>query len=172
MGCYAALPHEVREHPTGMLSSRRKLSPVFFGTYTHNLDNAGRLTVPSKLREAVAASQHGPRLFLTYGAERCIVAYTQERIAEILESAKGSDVSREEARGFKRIFGGEGAMETWDKQGRIILPDGLKQYAGIDKAVTIVGAMDCIEIWDAETYEKRRAEAQAAYDKVAGKVIR
>lgn len=145
---------------------------MFFGTYWHNIDNAGRLTIPSKLREAVTASQNAPRLFLTYGAEKCVVAYTQERIAEIIESARTGEVTREEARAFKRIFGGEGAMETWDKQGRIILPDGLKEYAAIDKAVCIVGAMDCIEIWDSETYQKRRAEAQAAYDKVAGKVIR
>jgi MraZ protein len=100
------------------------------------------------------------------------VAYTEARIAEILESAKDSSISRQQARDFKRIFGGEGAMESLDKQGRILLSDGLKNYAGITKEVTIVGAVDSIEFWDAATYEERRQTARDYYDSIAGKVIR
>jgi len=144
---------------------------VFFGTYTHNLDDAGRLTIPSKLRESVAEHEHSPRLFLTCGAERCIVAYTQSRVSDIMAGMRDGSVSRRQAREFKRIFGGEGAMEAWDKQGRIMLPDTLKAYAGISREITIVGAMDCFEIWDTAAYERHRKAARASYDKVAGKVI-
>ena len=148
---------------------------MFFGTYTHTLDETGRLTIPSKLREAAAAlatvSEKGPRIFLTCGAEKCIAAYTERRVTQILEEMKTGSIDRDQAREFKRIFGGEGAMETWDKQGRVLLPDGLRAYAGIKKEITIVGAVDCFEIWDAQTYLGRRDRARAAYDLIAGKVI-
>ena len=145
---------------------------MFFGTYTHNLDDNGRLTVPSKLREAVTQSQEGPCLYLACGAENCIVAYTQARVVEILNSTEGASISRKQARRFKRVFGGEGSMETWDKQGRILLPESLKKHAGITREVAIVGAVDCIEIWDAETYADRRETSRAAYNDIADKIIR
>ena len=144
---------------------------MFFGTYTHSLADGGRLTIPAKLRESAIQLQQGPRLFLTCGAEPCIVAYTQARISEILEGMKDGSISREQAREFKRIFGGEGGMEAWDKHGRITLPEGLKAYAEIDKEVTIVGAVDCIEIWDVKAYAERLKTARAVYDDIAGKVI-
>jgi len=144
---------------------------MFFGTYKHTIDDNGRLTVPARLRESVIQSQDGPRLFLACGAEKCIVAYTQTRISEILDGTKNGSISREQAREFKRIFGGEGAMQPWDKQGRILLPDNLKDYAGITREVNIVGALDCIEIWDAQAYVTRLDSAKAAYDDIAGKII-
>ena len=63
-------------------------------------------------------------------------------------------------------------METWDKQGRILLPESLKKHAGITREVAIVGAVDCIEIWDAETYADRRETSRAAYNDIADKIIR
>jgi MraZ protein len=145
---------------------------MFFGTYAHNLDDTGRLTIPARLREAVIEVGQGPRLFLTCGAEKCIIAYTQDRISEIMDSAKEGSITREQVMEFKRVFGGEGALEEWDKQGRILLPESLRIYAGIQKEVTIVGAVDCIEIWQSEAYAGRRRSARAIYDDVAGKVIR
>jgi len=118
---------------------------MFFGTYKHTIDDNGRLTVPARLRESV--------------------------ISEILDGTKNGSISREQAREFKRIFGGEGAMQPWDKQGRILLPDNLKDYAGITREVNIVGALDCIEIWDAQAYVTRLDSAKAAYDDIAGKII-
>ena len=144
---------------------------MFFGIYMHSLDDSGRLTIPSKLRESVIAVQNGPRLFFTCGAEKCIVGYTQQRVSEILDGAREREITRRQAREFKRIFGGEGALEPWDKQGRVLLPESLKEYAGIKKEVTIVGAVDCIEIWDAQAYESRRENARTIYDDIAGEII-
>ena len=144
---------------------------MFFGTYTHTLDDAGRLTIPVKLREAIAASEKSPHIFFTLSAEKCIVGYTETRVAEMLADMRQNGVGRDQMREFKRIFGGEGAMESWDKQGRVLLSDGLKAHAGIARDVTIVGAVDCFEIWDTQTYNSRREEAKIVYELVAGKVI-
>ena len=156
---------------------------MFFGTYAHTLDDTGRLTIPSKLRDAIAASSAAdaasadatapklPCIFLTCGAEKCIIAYTAPRVAQIIDEMKRDRVNAGEVREFKRTFGGEGAMESWDKQGRILLPEGLKAFAGITKDVTIVGAVDCFEIWDTAAFKARRDATRSAYDLIAGKVI-
>ena len=148
---------------------------MFFGTYLHTLDETGRLTIPSKLRDAIVASGStsgkASMIFLTCGAERCIIAYTDRRISEIMAEIGTKAASPNEVREFKRMFGGEGAMESWDKQGRIIIPDGLKAYAGIRKDVAIVGTVDSFEIWDAKNYQARREAARSAYDLIAGKMI-
>jgi len=144
---------------------------MYFGTYSHSLDENGRLTIPAKFREFMLEQEQQPRVFLACGAEPCIVACSHGRVADVLKSVRESGITGGEVRDFKRFFGGEGALETWDKQGRIILPEGLKAYAGIGKETTIVGTMDCFEIWDAETFSRRREGARSIYDKVAGKVI-
>ena len=154
---------------------------MFFGTYAHTLDDTGRLTIPSKLRDAIvdsAAPDSGQTvaakpqcIFLTCGAEKCIIAYTESRIAEIINEMKQGTINAGDAREFKRVFGGEGAMESWDKQGRILLPEGLKAFAGIRKDVTIVGAVDCFEIWDAAAFRIRRDTTRSVYNMIAGKII-
>jgi len=156
----------------------QRIGPIalFFGTYSHTLDDTGRLTIPSKLRDAVTAATVSapgkpPLIFLTCGAEKCIIAYTERKIAEILVEIGEKAVNPNEVREFKRMFGGEGAMESWDKQGRIILPDALKAYAGIMKDVMIVGAIDYFEIWNAKDYQAHRDAARSIYDLIAGKVI-
>ena len=144
---------------------------MFFGTFTHSLDDAGRLTIPARIREAVAGSGDADRLVLTCGAEPCIVVYPQSRVAEIMASMKSGAIKPAEAREFKRIFGGEGAMESWDRQGRILLAEALRLHAGITREVVIVGAVDCFEIWDAERYRQHHDRAKSAYENVAGKII-
>jgi len=159
----------------GRFGQKNGASTLFFGTYSHTLDDAGRLTIPSKLRDAIAASGTPSAkpsvIFLTCGAEKCIIAYTERKISEIMADISAKAASPGEVREFKRMFGGEGAMESWDKQGRIIIPEGLKAYAGIRKDVIIVGTVDSFEIWDAGNYQTHREAAKAAYDLIAGKMI-
>lgn len=144
---------------------------MFCEKFTHTLDREGRLALPARLREALGDALSSG-VCITCGAERCLVVYTRERF-EALVSRLDTDpgVSRTVARQFKRALGERTAWATPDKQGRILIPEALRAAVGLDREVTVVGAMDAIEIWDSQTYEHGAAARQAAYERVASRIF-
>lgn len=144
---------------------------MYFGEFAHTLDTEGRLALPARLREAVG-DELTRGLCLTCGAEPCIVAYTQERFAHLLAALEADpSVTRLAARDFKRSLGGRTTVVVPDKQGRILIPDALRRLARLAREVTIVGAVDAIEIWDSATYASRQASRLAAFERVAPRVF-
>jgi len=123
---------------------------VLFEKFTHALDREGRLALPARLRDRLGDDlKRG--LVLTCGAEPCLVAYTQERFGVLLGQLEGdTGVSRSMSRAFKRALG---------------------ERTAIVREVTVVGAVDAIEIWDTATYEKDAPARQAAYDRVAPRLL-
>lgn len=144
---------------------------MFCEKFTHTLDREGRLALPARLREALGdALSDG--VCVTCGAERCLVVYTRERFEALVRGLEGDPgISKTAAREFKRALGERTAWATPDKQGRILIPEALKSAVGLKREVTVVGAMDAIEIWDAETYERGAAARQAAYERLASRVF-
>jgi len=146
---------------------------VLFEKFTHSLDREGRLALPARLRDLLGDDlKRG--LVLTCGAETCLVAYTQERFGVLLGQLEGdTGISRSTSRAFKRALGERTAIVTPDKQGRISIPEALRSAAHLTREVTVVGAVDAIEIWDTATYEKDAParQAAAAYDRVAPRLF-
>lgn len=144
---------------------------MFLGEYAHTLDPEFRLALPARLREA-AGEELASGLCLTPGAEPCIVAYTQARLAVLLGALEGDpSLGKSAARDFKRALGSRAAVVAPDAQGRIRLPEALRQYAGIERDVIVVGAVDAIEIWGAATYGEREPARRAAYERLAPRVL-
>ena len=144
---------------------------MFLGEYTHCLDKESRLALPARLREA-AGEQLAAGLCLVRGTEPCIVAYTRDRLERLL-AALDTDpsLSRSAAREFKRGLGSNAVVVVPDAQGRLLIPDFLRLHARIQKDVTILGAVDAIEIWDTATYKNREAARQAAFERVASRIL-
>ena len=155
----------------GKIGGNRGKSSVLFEKFTHTLDREGRLALPSRLREALGdALSRG--LCLTCGAEPCLVAYTQERFGVLLARLDDDPaISKSVARAFKRALGERTAVVLPDKQGRILIPEPLRAAAELKKDVTVVGAVDAIELWDTATYERGAASRQAAYERVASRIF-
>jgi MraZ protein len=144
---------------------------VYLGEFAHTLDTEGRLALPARLREALG-DELTRGLCLTCGAEPCIVAYTRERFQALLSSVTADPgVTRSEARAFKRALGGRTAVVAPDKQGRILIPEALRRAAHIAKDVTILGAIDAIEIWDRATYAERAGRRRAAFERMAPRIF-
>jgi MraZ protein len=144
---------------------------MLLGEFGHTLDREFRLALPARLRDALG-DEVADGLCLLCGAEACIVACPRSRLQAIVEDVvRDPTLSRRAVRDFKRALGSRSAVVSPDAQGRIRIPDALREHAGIDRSVTVVGAVDAIEIWDADSYGSREAGRNATYEKVASEIF-
>ena len=132
---------------------------MFLGSHVLRLDEKGRLALPVRFRELASGG-----VVLTKGQERCVYGRTHERVAEVQRAraaAMAADTSK--ARAVNRLgFGSMVELEP-DKAGRITLPALLRDYAGLDRDVVVVGVDTRFEIWDATAWDAYVAEQEAAY---------
>lgn len=121
---------------------------MFMGEYNHTIDAKGRLIVPSKFRE-----QLGSEFVATKGLDGCLFVYPHEEWQRIEASFREKPLTSKDARKFMRFFFAGAASCEVDKQGRILIPTNLREYAGIEKDVVSVGVLSRVEIWSKERYD-------------------
>ena len=119
---------------------------MFTGEYNHSIDAKGRVIVPSKFRE-----QLGEEFVVTKGLDGCLFVYPKSEWEGIEEKFRALP-SNGETRRFMRFFFAGAAVCEVDKQGRILLPANLREYAGIEKDVVSVGVYSRVEIWSKDRY--------------------
>lgn len=122
---------------------------MFMGEYNHSIDAKGRMIVPSKFRE-----QLDNEFVITKGFDGCLYGYTMEEWANIEEKFKTIPLTSKDARKFLRFFFSGAATCEVDKQGRILIPPTLREYAGLDKEVVTAGVFSRIEIWSKERWQE------------------
>lgn len=127
---------------------------MFLGTYAHNLDDKGRLSIPSRFREVMAEKQVSERLIITQGLDSCLFGYTLDEWKTFETKIVNRPLNRGDDRYFvRRMF--SGAVDcALDKQGRIVLPSNLRNYAGLNKEAMIVGVSNRIEIWSPQRWNE------------------
>lgn len=139
---------------------------MFTGEYEHSLDGKGRVIIPSRLREAL-----GERFLVTKGLDRCIFVYPLSEWARLQQKLRKLKMTNPQSRAFKRIVF-SGAMEVEaDKQGRVLIPAKLREYAGIEKDVMIIGVGERVEIWNEEAWNEYYDEADSNYEELAEKLV-
>ncbi|MGI6550265.1 MAG: division/cell wall cluster transcriptional repressor MraZ [Syntrophomonadales bacterium] len=139
---------------------------MFLGEYRHSLDNKGRLTVPARFREEL-----GETFIVTKGLDNCLFVYPLSEWKTVEENLKGLPFTRSDVRAFVRFFfSGACECET-DKQGRILLPGGLREYAHIDRDVVIIGVGARVEVWAEEYWEEYAEKAGASYEDISEKLV-
>lgn len=122
---------------------------MFIGEYQHSIDEKGRLAVPIKFRAALAKGA-----VVTRGLDTCLFLYTQKEWTLLADKLSKLPISKANTRAFARLMLA-GAMDCGiDKQGRIILPDYLRQYAGMKKKVVIAGLYNRLELWDEDAWNR------------------
>ena len=131
---------------------------MFLGEYQHALDDKGRVVLPSKFRNSLAGG-----CVVAKGQDDCLYVYTMEGWAAKAAQVSALPATERKARDFARaLFGGAKDQEP-DKQGRIVIPETLIQYASLEKEVTVVGVADHIEIWPTPAWEAISATADEFY---------
>ena len=124
---------------------------MFLGEYTHTVDDKGRLTIPAKFRNALAQG-----LVVTRGLDRNLVIYPKSEFSDLAERVMAKPMTDKGVRAFRRrVFSGAIDLES-DRQGRILLPPYLREFAEIDGEVVVVGNYNYIEIWSTRAWEATR----------------
>lgn len=139
---------------------------MFLGTHAPRLDDKGRLVLPAKFRDGVADG-----LVMTKGQERSIVVWPRTDFAAHAERL--SDASRTDAkvRAHLRVLFSGANDDAADKQGRVTIPPALREYAGLDRDVVVIGQGQTFEIWDAASWEAYLASHEDAFSSIDEEVI-
>ncbi|MDO4908736.1 MAG: division/cell wall cluster transcriptional repressor MraZ [Corynebacterium sp.] len=137
---------------------------MFLGTYRPKLDAKGRLTLPAKFRE-----QLGDGLMVTKGQDHSLAVYPREEF--VARARKAASISRSdpEARAFIRNLAASADEQVPDGQGRITLSADHREYANLTKECVVIGSVDFLEIWDAQSWDNYQAETEASFS--AGDVL-
>ena len=120
------------------------------GTNEHSIDAKGRLFIPAKLREELGVSFH-----LAMGVDSCLAIYPQETWDRFTEKFASLPMSQSKA--MRPLFANASKCEL-DSQGRIVVPQKLRKYAGLEKDVVIIGVNDRAEIWSADVWNAQEEE--------------
>lgn len=139
---------------------------MFLGTHTPRLDDKGRLFLPAKFRDRLATG-----LVVTRGQERCLYVFPLETFTEIATEMQKAPTSSRAARDYMRVFLSGASDEIPDKQGRVTIPAALRQYAGLTKDCTVIGAGNRLELWDSEGWNSYLAETEQAFSDQSDEVI-
>jgi len=135
---------------------------MFIGEYTYLIDDKKRLAVPVKFRNLL-----GKKAVITRGLDQCLFVFSTKEWISLAEKINQLPLSQADARGFSRLMLG-GAMEvTIDSLGRILVPDYLKKYAGLQKKVALVGVLNRIEVWDEDNWEKYKGKTEKEGENIA-----
>lgn len=140
---------------------------LFLGTHTPKLDEKGRLILPAKFRESLTAG-----LVMTKGQERCLVIWAQEQFAEYAESLRARSQNNEKVRAFTRVFFSSAFDDVADKQGRVTIPAQLRQWAGLDRELVVIGADTRIEIWDSVAWSQYLAVQEPGFASLDEEIVR
>ena len=135
---------------------------MFMGEYNHTIDPKGRLIIPAKFREAL-----GDEFVVTKGLDGCLFVYANTEWNNFEEKLRTLPLTNKNARQFTRFFlAGAAACEV-DKQGRILIPQVLREFAKLEKDVVLVGVASRIEIWSKEVWEESISTYDTDMDEVA-----
>lgn len=135
---------------------------MFIGEYSHNIDDKGRIALPTKFRLDLSKGA-----VVTRGLDNCLFLYTQSEWEKLAAKLANMPIAQSKSRAFARLMLA-GAMDVeMDKQGRVILPEYLRKYAGMKKKVVITGLYNRLEIWDEQKWNSYKKETEENGSEIA-----
>ncbi len=135
---------------------------MLLGEYQHSIDDKGRLAVPAKFRKSLAGG-----VVVTKGAEGCLYLYPLEEWMKFAEKLAKLPINRADSRAYSRLMLAGASNAEIDSQGRILIPDYLRNYAGIQTKAVIVGLYNRAEIWDEERWQQYRVKVEGEGDEIS-----
>lgn len=139
---------------------------MLLGTHTPKLDDKSRLILPAKFRDELSEG-----VVITRGQERCLYVFSKSEFLSVHEKIRQAPVTSEDARKYLRVFLSGATDDQPDKQGRIVLPQLLRDYAGLKKELVIIGVGSRAEIWDAASWSEYLANNEEKFATQAEEVI-
>jgi len=130
-------------------SGENTKSKMFIGQFEHAIDQKGRIAVPFKFRRSIASGA-----VITKGLDGCLFLFTREKWQKMAQSIGQLPLTKSSARLYARLILAGASDVEFDKQGRIIMPQYLREYANIGKNAIVVGVYDRVEIWNKSKWKR------------------
>ncbi len=143
---------------------------VYFGEFRGKTDQQGRIVIPAKLRTLISAGKNSP-VYLIRGLENCLFIFSEKEWASQSTKLKELPFTKGDPRTFTRLFFSGAFQSNVDKQGRILIPANLLDYAGIKENIVIIGAGTRIELWDESKWTEYYERSLKTYEKISEKLL-
>lgn len=142
------------------------LPPLLLGTYTPKIDAKGRVALPAKFR-----SQLGQGLVMARGQERCVYLLPFDEFRRIASQIQRTSVGNKAAREYLRVFMSGAVDQEPDKQGRVVVPQMLRDYANLGSDIVVIGVGTRAELWNKDAWESYLAQKEEGYSDIADDVL-
>lgn len=142
------------------------LPPLLLGTYTPKIDAKGRVALPAKFR-----SQLGQGLVMARGQERCVYLLPFDEFRRIASQIQRTSVGNKAAREYLRVFLSGAVDQEPDKQGRVVVPQMLRDYANLGSEIVVIGVGTRAELWNKDAWESYLAQKEEGYSDIADDVL-
>lgn len=139
---------------------------MFMGEYQHTIDIKGRLHIPARFRDGL-----GERFVATKGLDQCLFVFPMDEWQRMENRLKELPFTKADARAFVRYFFSGAAECEFDPQGRILVPQTLRDYGRLEKDVVVIGVSSRVEIWSKAEWENYSEKADSSYEEIAEKII-
>ena len=139
---------------------------MFLGTYHPKLDEKGRFFLPAKFRDELAGG-----VVITRSQERSLAIYPAAVFEAMVRSMNPAPATLKQVRDFQRMLAAGASDEIPDRQGRVSIPPALRDYAGLDKDIVVIGSIDRLEVWDAAAWESYSAAQEAVFAELDSAVL-
>lgn len=138
---------------------------MFLGEYQHNLDTKGRIAIPSKFRQQLSG-----KAIITRGLDRCLFVFTSKEWETFAQKIIALPIARSDSRAFTRLMLAEATDVEVDKQGRVLVPAYLREYARLGKEAVITGLYNRFEIWNSDSWKEYKSKTESSGDDIAEKL--
>jgi MraZ protein len=143
---------------------------VYFGEFRGKTDKQGRIVIPAKLRSLISTGKKNP-VYIIKGLENCLFIFSQQEWKSQSTKLKELPFTRGNPRTFTRLFFSGAFQSNVDRQGRILIPSQLLEYAGIKENTVIIGAGTRIELWDEDRWKRYYVNSLKTYEEISEKLI-
>ncbi len=148
----------------------QKVLKLFRGQFKYSVDSKGRVSIPAKLRKHVSAEANDS-FVMTQGTATCIDVYPLDQWSQFENKLLTLNPFKPNDAKFIRMILQHATEDTLDSQSRILIPQALLEYAGIEKDVLILGALKKIEIWNPDKYTEYLKQTPETYEQIAAEVM-
>ena len=143
---------------------------MFYGEFKHTLDRKQRIIIPARFRDALK-EHYVERFFITRGLDKCLFMFAEDEWKVQEQKFKSMSFTKAESRKFNRLYFSGASQLECDKQGRILLPKYLKDYADIKRDIIIIGVSTRIEIWSRDIWNEYYKSSQGSFEDIAEKLM-
>lgn len=138
---------------------------MLLGEYKHNIDPKGRIAIPAKFREKFEAGA-----IVTRGLDHCLFIFSKLEWESLVQKIVSLPLAQADSRAFSRLMLAGATDVALDAQGRILIPDLLREYAHLKKQAVVTGMYTRVEVWDADAWNTYKAKTESAADEIAEKL--